>query len=125
SYMDRASLFSWLFQYIMLGFEQSEEMNRTLKRKVRRLRGVLRILGYKWQDVVHCNAVKYFKKAHQILVNHTHDSSKQEKIRLICDLIHMHINRFFTSNQRRKEMILYYCLWKYYHSSLVRENQNS
>lgn len=35
------------------------------------------------------------------------------KIQLLADLIHMHLNRIFTDQQREQELIAYYCLYKH------------
>lgn len=38
---------------------------------------------------------------------------EQRKIALCADIIHMHLNRVFTDQQRKQELVLYYCLHKY------------
>jgi thiopeptide-type bacteriocin biosynthesis protein len=36
----------------------------------------------------------------------------QRKHQLLADLIHMHLNRLFVDDQRKQELVVYYCLWK-------------
>ena len=40
---------------------------------------------------------------------------------LMSGYLHMFLNRFFVSNQRKTELIIYEYLWKYYASELARE----
>lgn len=51
-------------------------------------------------------------------------ASEPESVRtqLICDLIHMTMNRMFVSENRKNEMILYTFLDKYYQSRIARSN---
>lgn len=37
----------------------------------------------------------------------------QRRTQLLADLIHMHLNRLFTDQQRKQELIIYYCLYKH------------
>ncbi|MES2418271.1 MAG: thiopeptide-type bacteriocin biosynthesis protein [Bacteroidota bacterium] len=48
---------------------------------------------------------------------------QSEGEQLVADLIHMHINRLFQSNQRLHEAILYQYLWKDLQSNKVRSDQ--
>lgn len=41
------------------------------------------------------------------------DYSAERLHRLAADLIHMHVNRIYPEEQRRHELALYYCLYKY------------
>jgi len=43
-----------------------------------------------------------------------------KKMMLLADLIHMQINRLYTGMQRRHELLIYYCLYKYTASRLSR-----
>lgn len=46
--------------------------------------------------------------------------SWQRRYKLCSDLMHMHLNRLFSSEQRKKEMIIYYFLSKFYKSASGR-----
>lgn len=47
------------------------------------------------------------------------EQARQE--RLLADLVHMHLNRFFTVRQRQQEGLVYFCLRKYVSSLMVRK----
>jgi len=42
-------------------------------------------------------------------------------LKLVADLIHMHLNRLFNEKQRKQEFIIYYLLYKYYISIEARK----
>lgn len=46
--------------------------------------------------------------------------SQERRGKLMADLIHMHLNRTFRSNQRQQELLVYYCLNKYISSKIAR-----
>ncbi len=41
------------------------------------------------------------------------------------DLMHMHLNRLFTVDARRQELVVYYCLFKYEKSLLARKQKST
>ncbi len=47
--------------------------------------------------------------------------SKDKRMELLVDLVHMQLNRTFSVRQRQQELFVYYCLQKYACSRLVRE----
>lgn len=47
--------------------------------------------------------------------------SKDKKMELLADLVHMQLNRTFSVRQRQQELLVYYCLQKYSGSCLARE----
>jgi thiopeptide-type bacteriocin biosynthesis protein len=47
------------------------------------------------------------------------------KGKLIADLVHMHLNRAFRVNQRQQELLVYYCLHKYFISRIARRKRMS
>lgn len=47
------------------------------------------------------------------------EQARQE--RLLADLVHMHLNRFFSFRQRQQEGLVYFCLRKYASSLVVRK----
>ena len=60
-----------------------------------------------------------FKSRLLLLADHS-----KRNIQLLADLIHMHLNRLFIDQQRRQELIVYYCLHKYQLSQTARHRQN-
>ncbi|MGZ4015926.1 MAG: lantibiotic dehydratase C-terminal domain-containing protein, partial [Mucilaginibacter sp.] len=42
-----------------------------------------------------------------------HDQTPLQMQRWLSDLIHMHLNRLFTDNARKQELVLYYLLLKH------------
>lgn len=81
-------------------------------------------------DVLLKNAIKIFyerkKKSRSIIVQiknilANEIQSEVNLNSLIRSYIHMFINRVFNSNQRKKEVVIYNYLFRYYSSKLVRE----
>lgn len=54
----------------------------------------------------------------------TENYSKDKKMELLADLVHMQLNRTFSVKQRQQELMIYYCLRKYYTSLLAREKSS-
>jgi len=50
-------------------------------------------------------------------------TGKNRLVALLSDLIHMQINRLFASEQRKYELLTYYCLYKYTVSKVARESR--
>ncbi len=46
-------------------------------------------------------------------------------IKLIADIVHMHLNRLFNEKQRKQEFIIYYLLYKYYLSLEARKEKGA
>lgn len=51
--------------------------------------------------------------------------NKDNNIKIVGDIIHMLINRFFISAQRKNEMLIYYYMYKYFQSKLARKHINN
>lgn len=47
--------------------------------------------------------------------------SKDKRMGLLSDLVHMQLNRAFSVRQRQQELLVYYCLQKFASSQLARE----
>ncbi|MDN5288977.1 MAG: hypothetical protein JWR38_5251 [Mucilaginibacter sp.] len=60
----------------------------------------------------------------KIIAAATINKTLEQKSKLFADLIHMHLNRTFRSNQRSLELLVYYCLHKYMSSKTVRLERN-
>lgn len=117
---DRDALFSQLYHALSLEFKQSQELNSALRKKVRKIRQDFEAIHWGKQSGSH---IIHFRETHATIASHIQNNAESEKRKLISDLIHMHLNRLFTSNQRANEMVLYYCLWKYYQSVRAREKK--
>jgi len=52
---------------------------------------------------------RWFKRSFIIVLE---QASKERRVKLFCDLMHMHVNRLFAVRQRTHEMIWYYLLAK-------------
>ncbi|MFI5160449.1 MAG: lantibiotic dehydratase [Sphingobacteriales bacterium] len=46
-----------------------------------------------------------------VMTGNSFDAAKKNA--LLADIIHMHLNRLYSDNQRQQEMVLYYCFHKY------------
>ncbi|WP_158542215.1 lantibiotic dehydratase [Pedobacter chinensis] len=55
------------------------------------------------------NAFDEFKKS---FINILNQSSGDKRVKLFTDLMHMHVNRLFSRDQRTNEMVMYYFLLK-------------
>ena len=54
----------------------------------------------------------HFQRAVKQVAELGRDMKKDDKHRLLTDLMHMHLNRLLVDNSREQEMILYYSFWK-------------
>lgn len=54
------------------------------------------------------------------LVAKTIEQVDNRKQSLMADMIHMQLNRVFTDQQRKQEMVIYYCFYKYKLSQKAR-----
>ncbi|MDQ0640070.1 thiopeptide-type bacteriocin biosynthesis protein [Pedobacter sp. W3I1] len=54
----------------------------------------------------------------------TRSYSKDKRMELLADLVHMQLNRTFSVRQRQQELLVYYCLQKYTNSRLAREKSS-
>ena len=60
------------------------------------------------------NAYNLFIKRLSALSLRGQKLTRERRERLAADLIHMHVSRMYTHEQRRHELALYYCLYKYH-----------
>ncbi|TBO42238.1 lantibiotic dehydratase [Pedobacter kyonggii] len=60
-------------------------------------------------------------KQMSVLEGLTSSYSKDKRMELLADLVHMQLNRTFSVRQRQQELLVYYCLQKYASSRLARE----
>lgn len=58
-------------------------------------------------------AQELFKLKTILIINATKGFSKERKVQLLADLIHMHLNRLFVEHSRNQELVVYYCLCKH------------
>lgn len=68
------------------------------------------------------NQTNLFHEINHVFQTKTPSISKSE---LIFSLLHMELNRLFRSNQRKNELVIYYCLDKMYRSIIARRKHSS
>lgn len=56
--------------------------------------------------------LKMFTMMNKSFINILKECAPNKRLKLLSDLIHMHVNRFFNKDQRTNEMIMYYFLLK-------------
>ena len=65
----------------------------------------------------------YYRAIEEILNSASVHHDRQQLNLLMASYLHMFINRFFISNQRKTELIIYEYLFKYYDSKIAREKK--
>ncbi|QTE39750.1 lantibiotic dehydratase [Mucilaginibacter gossypii] len=65
------------------------------------------------------------KKSFIKLLNFSKNESREVRERLLGDILHMHLNRIFTEQPRKQELVLYYCLHKYNQSEIAKNGLKS
>lgn len=123
---DKETLFYQLYYSFSREFESSAALNDKLKRKFRELKGLFRQLPeIADNDTLFgpsCSAeAAIFRNAYTLTANKINGWPMVKKNKLTGDLIHTHVNRLFPDKQRKHEMVLYYCLWRYYRSVRLRQ----
>ncbi|MBT2560721.1 lantibiotic dehydratase [Pedobacter sp. ISL-68] len=63
-------------------------------------------------------------KQMSVLNGLTGSFSKDKRMELLADLVHMQLNRTFSVRQRQQELLVYYCLQKYNASLSAREKSS-
>lgn len=126
---DKIELFYQLYHSFYGEFKQSNDLRNKLRKKFRELRSSLRsdisenVENPNLPDTLLIEKIDKFKKAQVSLIKKMNEWPTAQRNRLTGDIVHMHLNRLFTDRQRKQEVILYYCLWKYYHSEQARGMQ--
>lgn len=64
----------------------------------------------------------YLKTLQLLKLNAAHLTT-EKLLKLVADLMHMHLNRLFNEKQRKQEFIIYYLLYKYYISIEARKGK--
>ncbi len=99
-------------------FKGGKQLKIDLDNKYRAIKGDLSL----WLKVEEENNALYtlFGKELHVLLDQIRSLSaasmkwdEGKRYQLIADLIHMQVNRFFSSKQRHHEMVIYYCLQKH------------
>lgn len=114
---ERSDLFRRWYEALSMEFSISSAQNEQLKRRYREVNesGLL----------PHGSASEtgtIFGQACKVLYAKIADRCPERREQLLADLLHMHLNRVFVSEARKQEMVVYYCLWKYYSSMNARMN---
>jgi thiopeptide-type bacteriocin biosynthesis protein len=64
-----------------------------------------------------------YKEAYCRVASKIEEWPDTRKSVLLADLVHMHLNRFFISDARRQELVLYFCLYKAFDSLIARSRK--
>lgn len=116
---ERIILFRQLYHELMTEFTWSKSLYDQIKRKFREIRKVTDGLS-PHQIIASCNLHSEFPRfiyTHAILARLTAGWSPVKRDKLVIDLMHLHLNRLFSDEPRKNELIVYYCLWRQYESA--------
>jgi thiopeptide-type bacteriocin biosynthesis protein len=123
---DKSRLFEQFYHNMYLEFRCSDKTKDQLKRKFREIRDKNEF--FLEQDLIDKYKIsaetEYFRHTHRQLNHLTNDWPLSRKDELVGDIIHMHLNRVFSTSTRRNELVVYYCLWRHFASELGRQNNN-
>lgn len=121
--------FRFLYESMRSEFEQHPVFEEQLKQKYRDLKKAGLFPGDNTAPVTANKAFgrsyPAFKSAFSELMENIRHWHSAKQVRLIVDVIHMHLNRLFTESQRRQEIVMYFCLSNYYYSKQARERSTN
>lgn len=92
-------------------FVGGRELKVTLDMKFRKYRS---LIGTSLNQPSRKGDSHGLRRSLAIIKSKCHPWSEERRFRLISDLLHMHMNRFFNSEQRKHELIVYYLRFKHY-----------
>lgn len=118
----KEALFHELFQNLKWEFEPVGLLNQ-LQRKFRELRNGHGILNADRVGKQEGPLFLKFKNSYSEIALATKDWPAKRQTRLAADLIHMHLNRLFSDDHRKNELVVYYCLWKHFQSERGRKKK--
>ena len=104
-------------------FEDSKSVKIQLDNKYREYSAFINNMDADKNNIITIAGKKEFKsyvKALNLLKAKTDNFSSDKLNKLVGDLLHMHLNRFFTENHRKQEFIIYYLLCKHHLSLKAR-----
>lgn len=116
-------------ELFLLEFKASKELRKDLDSKYRvmkneladPLENSLKPVFSRELDIVFKNLIGQTGKVVLAMAN----KSQEQRNKLVADLIHMHLNRLFRSNQRQQELLVYYCLHKYLISKTAKKRKSA
>ncbi|SDC66213.1 lantibiotic dehydratase [Pedobacter soli] len=106
----------------MAEFNGGKPLKVAMDVKYREMKSVLADLSESCALSKHLSPVL---KQMSVLNELTKKYSKDKKMELLANLVHMQLNRTFSVNQRQQELLVYYCLQKYMASLRAREKSLS
>lgn len=113
----------WVKDNFLEEFKADKQLRRELDEQYRQISGDIGILLHDnagTQLTATYSVQQYLLKIDMLsAANDNRTIADQE--RLLCDLVHMEVNRLFLSDQRQHEAVIYYCLYKYESSRIARE----
>jgi thiopeptide-type bacteriocin biosynthesis protein len=114
---ERAALFKTLYESMLLEFGNGKELKKSLDKKYASLRGEINALHEnpyllkKGRFRQHC---RQLQDSTALIAERLKRKPVVAKEKLLCDMLHMHLNRVFIDNPRKQEMIVYFLLHKHY-----------
>lgn len=123
--IDKASLMDELFNAFYFEQNGEKKVRKELEKKYKEIRIHLDLcdLNRNQVDCLYSTRRSLFCMSLTKLYDETRDLSHERIRKLICDLIHMHLNRLFLDNARKYELVVYYILYRHF-SSLQFKNSH-
>jgi thiopeptide-type bacteriocin biosynthesis protein len=122
-------LFEELYLAFFKEFGERKELKIDLEKKYTSVINDVKVIYKTKDDILPRQLKKYvleFSQAAALLAAETRKIKYQSVNKLLCDIMHMHLNRIFIENQRRQELVSYYILFRFYKSLYFKEkNQHN
>ncbi len=123
---DKLALVRSMHENMKREFEDSKQVKIQLDNKYREYSWFINHLEHNQEAVIDIAGKKEFNsylKGLTSLKLNAKDLLPGSMVKLVADLIHMHLNRLFNEKQRKHEFIIYYLLYKYYSSLEARKEK--
>jgi thiopeptide-type bacteriocin biosynthesis protein len=110
-----------VFNGLLTEYSNPKQIKIDLDQKFRLMKGEIETLFTTSQLMKHLHADKLFKTFNDQLDILKKKAEPANVDSLLSDLVHMHLNRIFNSEQRSQEMVVYFLLYKYQKSVYARK----
>lgn len=116
-------IFQGLYQSMLQEFDVTAALNEQFKKKYRHIKNNRVIvdspMAYPPDVMMKIEALEHTCLR---IGRRSAGWKEEELVTLFADMIHMHLNRLLVDDARKQELLIYYCLFKYYQSEKGRRN---
>jgi thiopeptide-type bacteriocin biosynthesis protein len=124
---EKIFLFEELYLAFFKEFGERKELKIDLEKKYTSVINDVKLVYQTKNEVLPKRLKKYaveFMRSAELLAAETKKIKYQHINKLLCDLLHMHLNRIFIENQRRQELVSYYILFRFYKALYFKERNS-